>query len=163
LENYKRNPRNIQRLLGHVDPGPSGMSFVQSDQQDGDNGTDVPNTSNTKKEASFATRGDVVCHRCGEKDHKSPDCRAPNDKVETYKSTLGPNKAYSSLVSSTINWDSVDDEGCNFVFLSQGTTAGVVSQTGNTNANAQQRSFCVLAPRSPRLSLFLGSHRHRHF
>jgi hypothetical protein len=134
LENYKRNPRNIQRLMGHVDPGPSGMSFVQSDQHDGDNGNDTQNVPNTKKEASFATCGDVVCHRCGEKDHKSPDCRAPKDKAETYKSTLGPNKAYSSLVASTINWDSVDDEGTNFMFLSQGTTTGVVSQTDTTLA-----------------------------
>jgi hypothetical protein len=123
LENYKRNPRNIQRLMGHVDPGPSGMSFVQSDQQDEE---DAPPT---KKEASFATRRDVVCHRCGDKDHKCPDCRAANEKAETYKSTLGPNKAYSSLVDATVNWDSADDEGSNFMFLSQSTTTGVGPRT----------------------------------
>jgi hypothetical protein len=132
LENYKRNPRNIQRLMGHVDPGPYGMSFVQSDQQDEDNDNDTQSVPNTKKEASFATRGDVVCHRCGDKDHKSPDCRAPNDKDETSKSTLGPNKAYSSLVAATVNWDEVDDEGANFVFLSQGATTGMGPQTDTT-------------------------------
>jgi hypothetical protein len=38
------------------------------------------------------------------------------------------------VASRTINWDSVDDEGTNFMFLSQGTTTGVVPQTDTTLA-----------------------------
>jgi hypothetical protein len=31
LENYKRNSKYVQRLVGQADPGPSGMAFVQQD------------------------------------------------------------------------------------------------------------------------------------
>jgi hypothetical protein len=41
LENYKRNPRNLQCLMGQVDPGPSGMAFMQADQQDANRENDT--------------------------------------------------------------------------------------------------------------------------
>jgi hypothetical protein len=74
LENYKRNPKYLQRLVGQADPRPSGMAFAQ---QNNNGHQDAPeedeHNGKSNKEVSFEIRGDV-CHRCGQKDHKSPDC-----------------------------------------------------------------------------------------
>ncbi len=125
LENYKKNPKNIQRLLGQVDPGPSGMAFAGHDD-DGKPTEDrkpprssvkPPSRQATEEEVALATRGEIVCHRCGQNDHKSPQCRATNDVVDTYRSTQSANKGVSQLNHSSITWDLPDDEGRNFVFL----------------------------------------------
>jgi hypothetical protein len=80
LENYKKNPKKIQRLMGHVDPGPSGMAFAQNGES-GENqnkrnsrskrppaSTNNPapthdgnQETNTQHEAAFATHGEIVC------------------------------------------------------------------------------------------------------
>jgi hypothetical protein len=113
LENYKRNPRNIQRLMGQIDSGSSGMAFAQTDEKEKRPGSvqskaattaktpPANNTSEHQDEFAFATRSaEIICRRCGNKDHKSPECRASNDKVETYKATQGGNVGYSQFVST---------------------------------------------------------------
>jgi hypothetical protein len=91
LENYKKNPRNIQRLMGNVDPGPSGMAFAQKGES-GENQNERNSRSkrppastnnrapthegnketNSQHEAAFATHGEIVCRRCGEKTTSLP-------------------------------------------------------------------------------------------
>jgi hypothetical protein len=132
FENYKRNPKYVQRLVGQTDPGPSGMAFVQ---QDDNRHQDAPEgIEKSSKEVSFAIRGDVVCHRCGQKDHKSPDCQSSNEKCETYKATQTGNSGMSSLITSTVNWGSLDDkdEGVNFVLLTKGAKKAVEHQSDGT-------------------------------
>jgi hypothetical protein len=80
LENYKKNPRNIQRLMGHVDPGPLGMAFAQNGES-GENQNERNSRSkrppastnsrapthkgkeetNSQQEAAFGTRGEIIC------------------------------------------------------------------------------------------------------
>jgi hypothetical protein len=117
LENYKNNPKNVQRLLRQIDPGSSGLAFVQTEAPTAETEKKPPGKLGKSTEVTFATRGDIICKWCGNKDHKSPDCRAPNNKAEAYKATQVGNTGFSQLiVSSGVNWDSVDstDEASNF-------------------------------------------------
>jgi hypothetical protein len=122
LENYKKNPKNIQCLLmGQIDPGPSGMAFATHDDdgratEERKHNAKQANRKTPEEEVALATRGEIVCHQCGQKDHKSPQCRAANDVVDTYRNIQGENKGVSQLIHSSVNWDLPDDEGQNFVF-----------------------------------------------
>jgi hypothetical protein len=104
--------------------------------------------TNSQHEAAFATRGEIVCQRCGEKDHKSPNCRAANDKAETYKATQGGNTGYAQLVSSSVNWDlpGDKDEAQNFMFLlyhADGPTEGTEHKDDGSTAVRQTMSFSM--------------------
>jgi hypothetical protein len=33
LENYKKNPRNLQRLMGQIESGSSGMTYAQANEK----------------------------------------------------------------------------------------------------------------------------------
>jgi hypothetical protein len=88
-------------------------------------------------EVALATRGDtrdIVCKRCGDRDHRSPNCRAPNHKAETYKATQTGNTGFSQLVSASVNWDSIEaaDEANNWSFLSEGSSQGTEHRSDGT-------------------------------
>jgi hypothetical protein len=133
LENYKKNPKNLQRLLGQVDSGSSGMAFSQTDEKEGRRAPNRPKTSTStskappnndeqQDETTFATRGsEIICRRCGDKNHKSPECRATNEKSESYKATQGGNMEHSQFISASVHWDNIatQDNGTNFMFLQQ--------------------------------------------
>jgi hypothetical protein len=93
LCNYKKDPKNIARLLGQhtgADQN-SGVSFAQQDggqrkhhKNDTDQGT---------QEQSFATNGGgghtgnsrkTTCRQCGTDGHTSIDCSTGSDKVEVF-------------------------------------------------------------------------------
>jgi hypothetical protein len=71
---------SIPCTVPHLDPQQDNNGRQDAPEEDEHNGK-------SSKEVSFAIRGDVVCHRCGQKDHKSPECRSSNEKCETYKAT----------------------------------------------------------------------------
>jgi hypothetical protein len=130
LCNYKKDPKNIARLLGQHTGGDqnSGVSFAQDGGQrkHGKNDTDQGT-----QEQSFATNGGgrhtgnsrkTTCRRCGTEGHTSIDCNTGSNKVEVFRKSQQANQGVSQLINA-VNWDGVidtiDDEGSNFTFLNQ--------------------------------------------
>jgi hypothetical protein len=126
LCNYKRDPRNLSRLLGHNSGGENlntGIAFAQDGKKDHD---DAPT-----QEQAFAThsappsngsnRQKKVCRRCGQDDHNSIECNATQDKVDIFRQSTQANTGVSQLINA-VDWDGVtdtihDDEANNWVFL----------------------------------------------
>jgi hypothetical protein len=97
LKNYKKNPKNLQRLLGQADSGLSGMAFSQTDKKEDHHPSNrfnkaaapkskTPATTDERppNETAFATHAgaEIICRRCGDKNHKSPECLATNKKSD---------------------------------------------------------------------------------
>jgi hypothetical protein len=127
LCNYKKDPKNLSRLLGqNIGGNPNtGVSFIQ-DGSPNDNG------ENTHEQA-FATHGGpaggrtkqkTTCRRCGIDGHNSIDCDSGKDKVDIYRQSLKGNLGVSQLIHA-VDWngtpsaDTGADEGSNFVFLQE--------------------------------------------
>ncbi len=123
LCNYKKDPKNLSRLLGQNIGGNqnTGVSFIQDGSPD-DDGHD-------HQEQAFATHGapggrakqKVCCRRCGVDGHNSIDCDSGKEKVETYRQSLKGNLGISQLIHA-VDWDGTNaddgtDKGSNWVFL----------------------------------------------
>jgi hypothetical protein len=118
--------------------------------------------TNSQHEAAFATRGEIVCRRCGEKEHKSPNCRVANDKAETYKATQGGNTGYAQLVSSSVNWDLPGDrdKAKNFMFLlyhANGLTQGTEHKDDGLTAVHQTMAFSMASSGIPTTWILLDN------
>jgi hypothetical protein len=93
LCNYKKDPKNIARLLGQHTGGDqnSGVSFAQNGGQRKHPKND---TNQGTQEQSFATNGGgghtgnsrkTTCRRCGTDGHTSIDCNTGSNKVEVFQ------------------------------------------------------------------------------
>jgi hypothetical protein len=110
LCHYKKDPRNLSRLLGHNAGGDNlntGVVFVQDGSKDDD--------SSNIQEQAFATHGGPgstnnhqkrMCRRCGKDRHTSIECNSSQDKVEIYHQLTQPNQGVSQFIHA-IDWDKV--------------------------------------------------------
>ena len=138
LCNYKKDPKNLTRLLGTGEALNSGVAFVQDGSKQDDNGQNTSEQSFTTNGATTnpTTQHKKTCRRCGTDGHNSIDCNASMDKVEIFRQSQQPNQGVSQLIHA-VTWDdsiletTADDEGNNFVFLSQSSlcTNGPISCT----------------------------------
>jgi hypothetical protein len=101
LCNYKKDPKNLTRLLGHNrDNLNTGVTFVQES-----------NKANEKQEQACAAQGGgastnsnrpktftKVCRRCGSDGHNSMECNTAQDKVEIHRQSNQANQGVSQLV-----------------------------------------------------------------
>jgi hypothetical protein len=126
LCNYKKDPKNLTRLLGHNPGGDNlntGVVFAQDGAKDESN--------NISQEQAFATTGGAgnnanrgnnkkTCRRCGTDGHTSIECNSGSDKVESYRQSQQPNQGVSQLIHA-VSWDGVnnatDDDAINWTFL----------------------------------------------
>jgi hypothetical protein len=125
LCHYKKDPRNISRLLGHNAGGENlntGVAFSQDGSKD--------DKSSNIQEQAFATHGGSnntsnrqkkVCCRCGKDGHTSVECNSGRAKVEIFRQSTQPNQGVSQLIHA-VHWDGVtdtvnDDEAYNWMFL----------------------------------------------
>jgi hypothetical protein len=125
LCNYKKDPKNLSRLLGqNIGGNPNtGVSFIQDGSQD-----DADAHHHDSHEQAFATHGGpgggrpkqkLSCRRCGVDGHNSIDCDSGKDKVEIYRQSLKGNLGVSQFIHA-VDWNGTSagaDEGSNFVFL----------------------------------------------
>ena len=111
LCNYKKDPKNLTRLLGHNAGGDSlntGVAFLQNAGKSDD-------TSNAQ-EQSFATNGGSgganlrkkVCRRCGTDGHTSIECDSGKDKVDIYRQSQQANQGVSHLIHD-FDWNGSTD------------------------------------------------------
>jgi hypothetical protein len=112
LCNYKKDPKNLTRLLlGHNagdDSLNTGVAFVQDSGKAND-------TSNAH-EQSFTTNGGSgganhlkkVCRRCGTDGHTSIECGSGKDKVDIFRQSQQPNQGVSQLIHA-VDWNGVTD------------------------------------------------------
>jgi hypothetical protein len=111
LCNYKKDPKNLTRLLGHNAGGDSlntGVAFVQDTGKADD-------TSNAH-EQSFTTNGGSgganhrrkVCRRCGTDGHTSIKWDSGKDKVDIFRQSQQPNQGVSQLIHA-VDWNGVTD------------------------------------------------------
>ncbi len=124
LCNYKRDPKNLTRLLGQNPGGHNlntGVAFAQDGARDGDNIVSREQTLTTHGGTSIRKK---VCRRCGTDGHTSIECNVGQDKVEIYRQSQQANQGVSQLIHS-VDWDGVsggtDDEAQNWAFLTQDT------------------------------------------
>jgi hypothetical protein len=124
LCNYKKDPKNLSRLLGqNVGSSPNtGVSFTQDGSQDDER--------HGNQEQVFTTHGGpgpgktkqkICCRRCGVDGHNSIDCDSGKEKVEIYRQSQKGNVGVSQLIHA-VHWDGTNndagaDKGSNFVFL----------------------------------------------
>jgi hypothetical protein len=129
LCNYKRDPKNLTRLLGH-NGGRDNLSTGVAFAQDGNNEHNTPST----RGQAFAINGGAasnanqtkVCRRCGTDGHTSIECSG-KDKVEVFRQSQQANQGVSQLIHA-VNWDGTtntidDDEATNWVFLTKTFTS----------------------------------------
>jgi hypothetical protein len=119
LCNYKRDPKNLTRLLGQ-NPGGGNLNTGNAFAQDG---AREGNTINSQ-EQTFATNGGgggasnhkKIRRQCGTDGHTSIDCNVGQDKVDIYRQSQQANQGVSQLIHA-FNWDGVsgaiDDEAHN--------------------------------------------------
>ncbi len=111
LCNYKKDPKNLTRLLGQNAGGDSlntGVAFLQNAGKSDD-------TSNAQ-EQSFATNGGSgganlrkkVCRRCGTDGHTSIECDSGKDKVDIYRQSQQANQGVSHLIHD-FDWNGSTD------------------------------------------------------
>jgi hypothetical protein len=138
LCNYKKDPKNLSRLLGQNSGGNpnTGVSFIQ-DASPNDDGEDT-------HEQAFATHGapggsrtkqKTTYRRCGVDGHNSIDCDSGKDKVDIYKQSLKGNLGVSQLIHA-VDWngtsaDTGADEGSNFVFLQESRHIKTMSKSAS--------------------------------
>jgi hypothetical protein len=130
LCNYKKDPKNLTRLLGH-NGGRDNLSTGVAFAQDGNNEHNTPST----RGQAFAINGGAasnanrtkVCRRCGTDGHTSIECDSGKDKVEVFRQSQQANQGVSQLIHA-VNWDGTadtihDDEATNWVFLTKTFTS----------------------------------------
>ena len=92
LENYKRNPRYIAKLLGHEQPGTTGTVFLgqgQREKTDEENDKDDQEANTTIRENTLITAGrKIICKRCGEEGHTSVNCPAPFETARAFNPNI---------------------------------------------------------------------------
>jgi hypothetical protein len=114
---------------------------------------------------ALATRGgarDIVCKRCGDRDHESPDCRAANDKAEAYKATQTGNTGFSQLISGivkSVNWGSLEaaDEANDWSFLTAGSTKGTEHRSDGTTVTHKTMAFSTSSNGLPTSCILLDN------
>jgi hypothetical protein len=124
LCNYKKDPKNLTRLLGQ-NPGGDSLSTGKAFMQDAGNKDDNTNA----QEQIFITNGGSgnannqkkVCRRCGTDGHTSVECDSGKDKVNIYQQLQQANQGVSQLIHA-VNWDGVtntinDNKATNWIFL----------------------------------------------
>jgi hypothetical protein len=145
LCNYKRDPKNLTRLLGQNPGGHNlntGVAFAQDGARDGDNIVSREQTLTTHGGTSNRKK---VCRRCGTNGHTSIKCNVGQDKVEIYRQSQQANQGVSQLIHSG-DWDGVsggtDDEAQNWAFLTQDTfkSDGPIQCTTRTAQSASTRA-----------------------
>ena len=100
------------------------MSF----HQEGDENKGKEKTTNRQQgtgaitanhETALLQDAKIVCRRCGEDGHKSPECRTTTTKVGTYQS--GKQTGTNHIISGSTTWDDLPDTGnddvINYMFL----------------------------------------------
>jgi hypothetical protein len=112
LCNYKKDPKNLSRLLGQHNGGGmnTGVAFSQQDEPPDDS------TRPTTKVQAFTQNGGAnggsarkkVCRRCGTDGHTSVECDSGQDKVAIYRQSQQPNQGVSQLINA-VNWNSAMD------------------------------------------------------
>jgi hypothetical protein len=155
LCNYKKDPKNLTRLLGQNAGGGNfntGVAFAQHASKEEHHDDHDP------QEQAFATHGTTagaltrkkVCRRCGTDGHTSIECDSGQAKVEIYRQSQQPNQGVSQLINA-VNWDGVhtttDDEANNWIFLQKGihTSDGATSCTEyNGNGTIAQTHKCTV-------------------
>jgi hypothetical protein len=121
LCNYKKDPKNLARLLGQELGGEnlsSGVSFAQQGKPG------KPKNDTETQETAFATNSALnqackkVCKRCGVDNHTSVECDTGQEKVAIFRQSQQPNQSVSQLIHS-VTWDDINapDEATNFAFL----------------------------------------------
>ena len=127
LCNYKRDPKNLTRLLGQTSGGNNlntGVAFVQDGAQDDDNISSQEQTFTTNGGGGGANNRKKICRRCGTDGHTSIECNVGQDKVDIYRQSQQANQGVSQLIHA-VDWDGVsgatDDEAQDWVFLTQDT------------------------------------------
>jgi hypothetical protein len=125
LCNYKKDPKNLTRLLGQ-NTGTNmntGVAFAQEEAPQDDE-------RHHTKEQYFATSGGAnggmnrkkICRRCGTDGHTSIECDSGQEKVAIYRQSQQPNQGVSQLIHA-VDWDgatnTTDDEAQNWTFLSK--------------------------------------------
>jgi hypothetical protein len=83
LHKDKKNPKNIQRLIGQIDPGPSGMAFAQSGHDDDGRASEdrrstgkQPNRQNKTPEEEVAFAGSEVKSYVTDVDRRTTSCHS---------------------------------------------------------------------------------------
>jgi hypothetical protein len=98
LCNYKRDPKNLTRLLGQ-NPGGSnlntGVAFAQDGAQEGATINSQEQTFATNGEAGGANIHKKICRRCGTDGHTSIGCNVGQDKVDLYRQSQQANQGVS--------------------------------------------------------------------
>ncbi len=119
LCNYKKDPKNLARLLGQQLGGENLSSSVAFAQQGKPQDTPEP------PENAFATQGTTqrpqhkkVCKRCGANGHTSVECNATPEEVAIFRQSQQANRGVSQLIHA-VTWADIDtpDEAMNFGFL----------------------------------------------
>ncbi len=126
LCSYKKDPKNLSRLLGQ-NTGAGLNTGVAFTQDHGSPDDDNP----TAKEQAFAQNGGAngglnsrpkICRRWGTDGHNSIECDSGKDKVAIYRQSQQPNQGVSQLINA-VDWDGaanpIDDEAQNWTFLNK--------------------------------------------
>jgi hypothetical protein len=127
LCNYKKDPKNLTRLLGHNAAGDSmntGVAFVQDGNKEDDDQEQAFITHGGGSGNSNRPKVAKVCRRCGSDGHNSIECNTGQDKVEIHRQSQLPNQQHVSQLIHAVDWDGItdtvdDDEATNWVFLTK--------------------------------------------
>ena len=73
----------------------------------------------TNQETALLQNAKIVCRRCGEDGHNSPEYRAPTTKIDNYQS--GKQTGTNHLISGSLTWydlpDTGNDDTINYMFV----------------------------------------------
>jgi hypothetical protein len=124
LCNYKKDPQNLTRLLGHNQGRDlnTGAAFAQDGAlppDDKSNDTNKQAFATHRATNRFANSNKTVCRRCGTEGHTSIECDSGKEKVKIFRQSQQPNQGVSQLIHN-VDWtgtSSVDDEAQNWTFL----------------------------------------------
>ncbi len=117
LCNYKKDPKNLTRLLGqnHGNDFSTGVAFAQDGGRQ-NQANETPGQASLSQEQAFATTGGAgnyasrktICRRCGADGHNSIDCDSPKEKVDIYRQSQQANQGVSQLIHA-VDWDGAKD------------------------------------------------------
>jgi hypothetical protein len=101
LCNYKKDPKNLTRLLGH-NRGRNNLRTGVAFAQDGNNKHNTPSTQGQAFAINGGTASNAnrtkVCQRCGIDGHTSIKCDSGKDKVEVFRQSQQANQGVSQLI-----------------------------------------------------------------
>jgi hypothetical protein len=95
LCNYKKDPKNLTRLLGHNAGGNSlnpGVAFVQDTGKADDTSNPHEQSFTTNGGSGGADHRKKVCRRRGTDGHTSIECDSGKDKVDIFRQSQQPNR-----------------------------------------------------------------------